>query len=644
MRRWMLVILGCAAGCGQYVAKATVTIAVTGPGAVRGSGLAGDCRATCWFSVPRETPVHLEAVTDGQTEFAGWSGACNGAGACDLTPGSDVSVAATFMPAPPPQQRRLQVSLNGAGAVHSDPAGIDCPQNCAAEFPEGTAVYLQASASSGWDFQGFGGACSGPACTITLSNDASAWANFLQRPVRLSVTLAGTGSVVSSPAGIDCPRVCSAIFTADADVALAATPGAGFSFSGFSGGCTGGSCSMRLAADAEVAAAFAVVPMFKVVVLAGGTGRGRVTSNPAGIDCPGKCSATLPDGTALVLSAAPDVLSKFGRYDGSCTGARCALTIRADAAIGVEFDQRRYVAIDLGTLPGGWWSSAAAISPRNTLVAGTSGGNSQLFFWDGSMHDTGISQGIAAAVNDDGIIAGSFGVGYEWHAVRWQARNSTDLGTLGGTWSYAYALNGDGIIAGVASRADNQMRAVYWNSKGIVDLGSLGAAWNACSAAYGINSEGIIVGETCTVSAGTRAARFRAPGVIDELGSLGGYSQARAINDAGVIVGYSYLPGGYFHGFVHADGKMTDAGSVSGMSYSQLMAVNGAGLAVGTAFDGGGLQRGVAYGGGRMVDLNAVTDGTAYTITSATGIDEAGNIAAQGLYSGYSRALLLRPW
>jgi probable HAF family extracellular repeat protein len=137
--------------------------------------------------------------------------------------------------------------------------------------------------------------------------------------------------------------------------------------------------------------------------------------------------------------------------------------------------------------------------------------------------------------------------------------------------------------------------------------------------------------------------RFRAPGVIDDLGSLGGYARAQAINDAGVIVGFSNLPSGVSHGFVYADGKMTDAGSLPGISNSQLVAVNGAGLAVGYAFESSGPLHGVVYGAGRMVDLNTVTDGTTDSITSAAGIDEAGNILVQALDRGYTRTLLLRP-
>ena len=584
--------------------------------------------------------MHLDPVIEGDATFAGWSGACSGTGACDLAPGVDVSVAATFMAAQP---RRLQVSLNGAGTIRSDPAGIDCPRTCAADFPPGTAVRLDASAPEGWDFAGFGGACSGPSCTLTLSNDVSAWATFVQRPVNLTVQLSGSGTVTSSPVGIDCPRVCSATFNAGSDVSLTATPAAGFSFGAFSGACSGGSCALRLSADTRVEAAFAAIPMFKVVVVAGGTGRGRVTSAPAGIDCPGTCEGSFAEGTALALSASPDALSKFSRWSGSCSGAACTLALRADAAVGAEFEQRRYVAMDLGTTPGAWWSASAGISPHGMLITGKGGWPSQAFLWDGVMRAIGPSGGEAAAVNDSGTVAGNYPTasGY-WHGFRWKDGTITDLVTLGGSGSSAYGVNADGIVVGSASRADGIGRAVYWNSEDIaVDLGSLGGGWNACSSAWGINSKGVIVGQSCSDS-GQHPVRFREPGVIDDLGTFGGgWGLAQGINDAGVIVGSASFASGAYHGFMYAGGKLTDAGSLPGMTYSQLLAVNGSSVAVGTAFDP---NRAVIYAAGRMVDLNTLVDGTPYVLTIANGIDEAGNIVAQGYDRSYSSmVLLLRP-
>ena len=99
MHRYLFAIAAGAMACGRYSAgQATVTIAVSGPGAVRTSNLNGDCRATCWFSVDREVPVHLVPMPGSQAVFAGWTGGCHGTGTCDLKPAFDVSVAATFVP------------------------------------------------------------------------------------------------------------------------------------------------------------------------------------------------------------------------------------------------------------------------------------------------------------------------------------------------------------------------------------------------------------------------------------------------------------------------------------------------------------------------------------------------------------------
>jgi probable HAF family extracellular repeat protein len=117
---------------------------------------------------------------------------------------------------------------------------------------------------------------------------------------------------------------------------------------------------------------------------------------------------------------------------------------------------------------------------------------------------------------------------------------------------------------------------------------------------------------------------------------------ARAINDAGIIVGAANDASGVSHAFVHANGKMTDAGSLPGMRYCVLLAINGSGVAVGLASESS--SRGVIYGAGKMVDLNSLVDGTPFTILSASGIDESGDIVAQGVDPQYSsRALLLRP-
>jgi phospholipase C len=75
----------------------------------------------------------------------------------------------------------------------------------------------------------------------------------------VTVTLAGagTGTVTSAPAGINCGTNCTNTFPPDSQVTLNATPAAGFSFSGWSGACAGtGACTLPTSGPQSVTASF----------------------------------------------------------------------------------------------------------------------------------------------------------------------------------------------------------------------------------------------------------------------------------------------------------------------------------------------------------------------------------------------------
>jgi len=168
------------------------------------------------------------------------------------------------------QAARLTVSTTGSGTVTSSPTGISCGAACSASFPWGTSVTLTASAASGYRFSGWSGACSGTntSCTVSMTRRwRRANATFSQNVVTttpsvtnytLTVSTSGSGTVMSSPAGIDCGATCSASYASGTSVTLTAAAASGYSFSGWGGDCsgTGTSCTVSVTAARSVTAAF----------------------------------------------------------------------------------------------------------------------------------------------------------------------------------------------------------------------------------------------------------------------------------------------------------------------------------------------------------------------------------------------------
>jgi phospholipase C len=160
-------------------------------------------------------------------------------------------------------QVQLSVALTGSGGgiVTSSPPGISCGQTCSAAFNMGTTVTLTANAVSGGTFAGWSGACTGTtSCSLTLNGPSMVKATFNSPSpgsVQLSVSETGSGTVTSSPPGINCPQTCSASFTSGSAVTLTAAAGTGEIFSGWSGACSGTrTCTLTLSSAAVVTATF----------------------------------------------------------------------------------------------------------------------------------------------------------------------------------------------------------------------------------------------------------------------------------------------------------------------------------------------------------------------------------------------------
>ena len=148
----------------------------------------------------------------------------------------------------------------------------------------------------------------------------------------------GTGSIRSTPSGINCGADCAKEYGEDTVVTLTATADSG-SFAKWTGDCsdcgTNPDCSVAMDADKSCTALFD--PNYYILtVTETNTGSGIVTSTPAGIACGPDCSETYPRAGKVrnvKLNAKPDAYSTFLGWGGDCQarGTKQTCTIKMDS-------------------------------------------------------------------------------------------------------------------------------------------------------------------------------------------------------------------------------------------------------------------------------------------------------------------------
>lgn len=239
----------------------TVAPSGTGSGTITSNPIGIACGADCSEVYNHGVVVTLTASPSGSSNFAGWSGGgCGGVGTCVVSMTAATAVTANFTL----NQYNLTTSRsgNGAGTITSSPAGITCGATCSAPFDHGTQVTLTAASAVGSNFTGWsGGGCSGVGtCIVTMTAATSVTATFTLNQYTLNVSKSGIGSgtVTSSPAGINCGADCSEAFDHGTSVTLTAAAAGGSVFLGWSGGGCGGvgTCIVSMTATTTVVATF----------------------------------------------------------------------------------------------------------------------------------------------------------------------------------------------------------------------------------------------------------------------------------------------------------------------------------------------------------------------------------------------------
>jgi len=253
-------------------------------------------------------------------------------------------------------------------------------------------------------------------------------------------------------------------------------------------------------------------------------------------------------------------------------GLRQAVVAAAFAAItgssGAAVSAPSWNVVDIGTL-GGPGSYGAAVSDAGYVVgcADTPGGMAHAFIYDGKIHDLGTGGGdpngssCALAVNDRGTVAGRSSSG---DMVIWSGNTVTPIGakgTVGG-------INDSGVVVGSVSQGGSTHAFVYANGS----LKVIGG--DAVGEATAVNLRGQVVG---TLSG--RAFLYENGGVRD-LGTLGGFSSAKGLDDFGRVVGMSTDSHGTPYPFLWNNGAMQ---AMPGPSGSGAIDIDDAGLVIGSA-------------------------------------------------------------
>ena len=201
--------------------------------------------------------------------------------------------------------------------------------------------------------------------------------------------------------------------------------------------------------------------------------------------------------------------------------------------------------IDLGTLPGDNNSAALGINSSGVVTGYSALALGYATYYYGFTYQDawmspikGMSKSLA--INDLGQVVGYTDTTN--HAILYQDRHYTDLGTLpGGTTSYAYGINNLTQVVGYSYG-----HAFLWDAGAMTDLGTLGGA-NSYGTA--INDAGQIVGYSNPTSSYTYHAFIYQDGVMSDLNALvpegtgWNLTNAQAINSVGQIVGYGTING-----------------------------------------------------------------------------------------------------
>ena len=238
----------------------------------------------------------------------------------------------------------------------------------------------------------------------------------------------------------------------------------------------------------------------------------------------GRCDTTCTrrpysPGTRIVADAFPEPGSEFAGWGGPCSGSgQCRFLIDRDTTVFVNFKRSappppagrpEYSVVQLSAAVARP-SQSVAMNARGQVVGNGPGGP---WIYDSTSGNVRkvlppsetrnfVANGISASGDVALDLVGKDASGKATHHAFLVAQGKlVDLGTLGGGYSTAKAINSAGQVAGDATLADGEFRGFFFDG-GMHSLGTLGGNE---SMAFAINEKGWVTG-AAQLSSGPRHA------------------------------------------------------------------------------------------------------------------------------------------
>lgn len=317
-------------------------------------------------------------------------------------------------------------------------------------------------------------------------------------------------------------------------------------------------------------------------------------------------------------------------------GAACGQTVQALSVLDGYDGAAAYDINDAGQIVG--------FSQNN---AGTAF-HATLWNTDGTTTDLGVAAGsvgsVAYAINNAGHTVGyseaSSGLRT---ATLWDGSGPFDLGAAMGSTgsSVAWDINNADTVVGQAPLNPGFAKGFVWDAtNGGRTAG--GSSFYMGGGNYGVNDAGVLVGSGFFFGDPDDAFLSRPDGrggYEDSDIAPPGYnlSIARAISNTDICVGYTDYglnTGGWQAAIFNGRGDVTLLGTLDELENSEAQAVNDAGMVVGFAWDNDFELDSAAwaYVNGTMYDLNDFIAGSGFArLYQATGVNNNGDIVGYGM-------------